>query len=298
MQIGCKSIPPRRFWLLIPLIAAMTACTGAMESPPAATDLSTDNSTAVETTTAPLVSAVDLQFGADTSTPVISAAQKFILPIPVLADGGEPLVYPAEDNQAGGPIVDYKGEPIGDRGLVFFNQADQTVQAVPGDGNGVIIINEVTLDQANALHEYILSLNPDPATLTLAQLKQAITYAQDDLNLGDMYNSDRTFIAENMSAIDTWDATTSDVPVDPVYGFKKRDDRDISQAIYIPGSFQFQGPAATPQVFESGGVIVQQADSVRGVQSDVFIRTYRFSDGQPITDASDLATQTPFEVVD
>lgn len=284
---------PRHLWVIIPLMAVMTACAGVNDSPPATSDRPADTETA-DSTTIPLVTATDLQFGDETSTPVISTAQKFILPIPELAEGGEPLVYPPDDNRAGEPIVDYQGEPIGDRGLVFFNQADQTVQAVAGDGNGVIIINEVTAAQANALHQYIVSLNPTPATLTLEQLKQTIAYAQEDLSLGDMYNSDRTFIATSMSAIDSWETATPDAAVDPAYGFKKRDDRDISQAIYIPGSFQFQGPAATPQVFEDGGVIVQQEESVRGVQPDIFIRTYSFSDGQPITQVSDLATQTPF----
>lgn len=293
ISIAFKALLPRHLWVIIPLMAFMTACTG-VDSPPAATDLPADTQTADETSTTPLVSAADLQFGDDTSTPVISTAQKFILPIPELMDGGEPLVYPPDDNRAGEPILDYKGEPIGDRGLVFFNQADQTVQAVAGDGNGVIIINEVTAEQADALHDYVLTLNPNPAELTLEQLKQAIAYAQDELDLGDMYNSDRTFIAENMSAIDTWAASFPEAPVDAAYGFKKRDDRDISQAVYIPGSFQFQGPAATAQVFEDGGVIVQQEESIRGVQPDIFIRTYSFSDGQPITAVSDLATQTPF----
>lgn len=294
LLMALKAKTPRRWWVLLPLVTLVVACAGVTESPPAATDLPTGNQTADATTTTPLVSAADLQFEAETSTPVISTAQKFILPIPALADGGEPLVFPPDHDQAGEPIVDYKGEPIGDRGLVFFNQEDQTVQAVAGDGKGVIIINEVTVDQANALHQYILSLSSDPMALTLEQLRQVITYAQTEQKLGDMYNSNRTFIAESMSAIDTWEAAISAVPDDPAYGFKKRDDRDISQAIYIPGNFQFQGPAATPQVFEDGGVIVQHGDSVRGVQPNIFIRTYSFSDGQPIRDVSNLATQYPF----
>jgi hypothetical protein len=152
----------------------------------------------------------------------------------------------------------------------------------------------VTVDQADALHQHILSLNPDPAQLTLEQLKQVIAYAQEELDLGDMYNSDRKFITENMSPIDTWAAANSNAQSDSLYGLKKRDDRDISQAVYIPGRFEFAGPAATPQRFENGGVIVQQQEDFRGVQPDVFLRTYSLSDGQPITEVSDLATQQPF----
>lgn len=285
---------PFRLFAIIPLVALATACTEATRQPTDALSLTDKSATAVETAATVTVSPADLQFGEGASTPVISTAQKFIIPVPALENGGEPLVYPPDDHRAGAPIVDYKGEPIGERGLVFFNQADQTVQAVAGDGNGVVILNQVTADQANALHQYILELNPDPASLTLAQLKQVLAFAQQELDLGDMYNSDRTFITENMSPIETWTAVTASDQADPAYGLKKRDDRDINQAIYIPGSFQFEGPAATPQVFENGGVIVQQQDDVRGVQPEIFIHTYSFSNGQPIANVSDLATQNPF----
>ena len=284
-----------RWLILIPLVSLVTACATVTGDLPVGTDQPTSPSITADQTAATVTLAPsDLRFGDGVSTAVISNAQKFILPIPALEDGGEPLVYPPEHALAGEPIVNYKGEPIGDRGLVFFNQADQTVQAVPGDGEGVIIINEVTIDQADVLHQYILSLNPDPAALTLENLKQALAYAQEDLDLGDMYNSDRAFIEANMSAIDTWATANLNEQFDPLYGLKKRDDRDINQAIYIPGIFQFQGPAATPQVFEDGGVIVQQQDSIRGVQPEVFVRTYSYSDGRPITNVTDLATQTPF----
>ncbi|MEO0406251.1 MAG: hypothetical protein AAF289_02760 [Cyanobacteria bacterium P01_A01_bin.135] len=283
-----------RSLFLITFIALVTACASPGTGPPSAADSSVSStSVTVDAAADRIVVAEDLQFG-DTSTPVISKAQKFILPIPILEGGGEPLVYPSSDSRAGTPILDWQGEPIGDRGLVFFNEADQTVQAVAGNGDGVIIINEVTAAQATALHAYIASLSSNPSDLTLEQLKQAIAFAQDELGLGDMYNSERTFIEAEMTPIDTWTAAiATEQQLDPLYGLKKRDARDINQAIYIPGSFQFQGPAATPQVFEDGGVIVQQGNSVRGVQPDVFLRTYSFSDGQPITAATDLATQAP-----
>ena len=73
------------------------------------------------------------------------------------------------------------------------------------------------------------------------------------------------------------------------YGLKKRDDRDICHAVYIPGEFVFEGPAASPQIFEDGGVIVEQGGELRGVQPDAFMRTYRLHDGRQITSlTSDL----------
>ncbi len=243
------------------------------------------------TTTQALVTLADLKFGDGDSTAVISSAQKFVLPVGNLGDDGEPLVYPAEHSQPGETILDYKGNPIGDRGLVCFNYADQSVQAVAGDGNGVIIINEVTADQAQALYQKVASFSDDPDQLSLDQLKQVLAFAQDQLNLGDRYNSTRRFIQDQMSPVQIQGSTSQG---DAVYGFKKRDRRDINQAIYIPGAFSFAGPAASPQVFEDGGVIVKQQDSVRGVQPEVFLRTYTFSDGRPILAATDLVTQSPF----
>jgi hypothetical protein len=276
-----------RLWpLLLTLLVATVAC---IEAPPA--ESLNQGGSLSDSPSLATVAPADLRFGEGESTAVISSAQKFILPVGDWGAAGEPLVYPMDHAQAGAPIVDYQGNPIGDRGLVFFNYADQSVQAVPGDGSGVIIINEVTADQALALYQKVASLGADPHQLPLDQLKQVLAYAQDDLGLGDRYNSTRDFIQAQMSPVRIEAPTQGDA----VYGFKKRDSRDISQAVYIPGAFRFAGPAATPQVFDNGGVIVQQQDSLRGVQPDIFIRTYTFSDGRPIGAVTDLATQTPLQ---
>lgn len=269
---------------LLSILVAVLIIAAWVEAPPAqALNQGAD-------TTQALITPADLRFGEGDSTAVISIAQKFILPVGNWGDEGEPLTYPAAHSRAGEAILDYKGNPIGDRGLVFFNYADQSVQAVAGDGNGVIIINEVTADQARALYQNVATFSDDPAQLSLDQLKQVLAFAQDELNLGDRYNSTRRFIQEQMSPVPIQGFTS---PGNEEYGFKKRDSRDISQAIYIPGAFSFAGPAASPQVFEAGGVIVKQQDSVRGVQPEVFLRTYTFSDGRPISAVTDLATQNP-----
>ena len=234
------------------------------------------------------VSPADLPFDSGSSTVVISSAQKFILPVPKLNEGGEPLVYPAGHEKAGQPILDYQGKPIGEKGLVFLNAKDQSWQAVAGDGEGVIIINEVTQEQAAKLDQKVKELNQDPNQLTLSQLKQVLDYARNELKLSDMYNSDRAFVKSKMTPVA---AGGSEVEG---YGLKKRDDRDLCQAVYIPGRFTFEGPAVTPQVFEDGGVIVKQGTDFRGVQPEVFTRTYTLQNGQQITSlASDLKSWSP-----
>jgi hypothetical protein len=229
----------------------------------------------------------DLQFDPATSTLVISSAQKFIIPVPAFGGSGEPLVHPKGDEKAGKPILDYEGKPIGKRGLVFFNTKDRSRQAVAGDGQGVIIINEVTKEQADQLYQKIQSFQQDPNNLTLSQLKQVLEFANEELGLGDMYNSTRSFVKTQMTP-----AVTGEVPQlggkeIEAYGLKKRDDRDLCRAVYIPGKFVFEGLAASPQVFEDGGVIVKQGDEFRGVQPEIFLRTYRLGDGRQIASLTD-----------
>jgi hypothetical protein len=210
----------------------------------------------------------------------------------VLVQGGEPLVYPQSYEKAGQPILDYTGKPVGDRGLVFFNGKDRSWQAVKGNGEGVIIINEVTQEQAKKLYQKVQVLKPNPNNLTLDELKQVLSFAQEQLGLIDMYNSSRSFVLEKMTPVIAGEVPKVDGNEIKAYGFVKRDDRDVNQAIYIPGEFVFEGPAASPQEFKDGGVIVEQGGKMRGVQPDIFVRTYKLSNGRSISSVTaDLQTQ-------
>lgn len=228
-------------------------------------------------------------FDFNNAAPVISSAQKFIVPIPNLRGQGEPLTIPQGHN-AGEEIKDWQGNAIGDDGVVFYNAKDQAWQAVQGDGTGVVIMNQVTQEQAAQLHDKIDSLlKPDTQDgtsqafntksvqeLSLSEIKDVLSFASEELGIGDMYNSDTGFIAKKMSPI-------GDAPSDEAFGLHKRDDRDICQAVYIAGEGEFQGPAATPQKFENGAVIVKQGDDVRLIQPDVFEQTYRHTDGSSLS---------------
>ena len=55
---------------------------------------------------------------------------------------------------------------------VFFNTKDQSWQAVAGDGQGVIIINEVTKDRADKIYNRIGRFQAEPQKLSLDQLKK------------------------------------------------------------------------------------------------------------------------------
>ena len=228
------------------------------------------------------VTPADLRFDPANSTAVISSAQKFIIPVPSFGSNGEPLIYPKDHEKAGNPILDYEGKSVGERGLVFFNAKDKSWQAVAGNGDGVIVINEVTREQADRLYQKIQSFQPDPNKLALNQLKQALAFAREELKLGDMYNSTRSFVKTKMTPAVAGEVPRAGGTEIEAYGLKKRDDRDVCHAVYVPGRFVFEGPAASPQIFETGGVIVEQGGKFRGVQPEIFLRTYRLKDGRQI----------------
>lgn len=239
------------------------------------------------------------QLNFDKGTEVVSGAQKFVLPVPKFKDGGEPLVYPkgATDKQgqsiAGKPITDWEGKPIGkpgEKGVVFFNHKDQSWQAVKADGNGVVIMNQVDEKQGKMLMDKI---GKDPSKLSLKEFKGVLEHAHKDAGLGDMYNSDRGFIKSKMNKLESSDSGV------PQFGLHRRDDRDVCNAVYVGGSGEFQGPAATPQKFTNGAVLLRQPDSkaedgfsYRLIQPDAFKETYKNKDGTPIK-IMKLANQTP-----
>lgn len=206
------------------------------------------------------------------TAPAISSAQKFIIPVPKFAGGGEPLVYPKGHEKAGQEITDWQGKPIGGSGMVFDNPKDNAVQAVKADGNGVVIINQVSEEQGKKL---LAKIGSDPSKLTLEQFKEALAFAKSELGLNDMYNSDMGFINKNMSALET---AKTDVPA---YGMHRRDARDVCLVSFVEGKGEFRG-TGTDHKFDNGAVILKQGDDVRLIQPEIFAQTYTNKDGSAI----------------
>ena len=142
-----------------------------------------------------------------TATKVVSSAQKFVIPVSTQCD--EPLVYPPGHEKAGTPILDWKGNPIGERGIVFHNPKDNSIESAPGDGTGVVIINEVSREHAAALYAMIDELGGDPRNLSLQELRELLQFAR-SLGLKDMYHSDVTFISQNMQPVEAVGSPTKD----------------------------------------------------------------------------------------
>jgi hypothetical protein len=213
---------------------------------------------------------------------VISAAQKFIVPVAAFADA-DPLVYPVGTEKAGEPITDWQGRPVGTKGIVFYNDVDKCYQAAPADGKSVIIINEVTAAKEHDLADFIRAL-PEPGdNLSKASLTRLIAHAQKDLGLVDIYNSTDEFVRSKMTPVSKDSPEGNGRP----FGWHKRDDRDICDAVFVRGPGSFQGPAATPQQIPAhGGFVVRQEEkgqpSYRMVEADAMLRTYLNADGSKL----------------
>jgi hypothetical protein len=223
----------------------------------------------------------------DKGAAVVSNAQKFVIPVPQFVGGGEALIYPdgAKDkdgnNIAGKPILDWENKPIGDQGVVFFNQKDQAWQAVKADGNGVVIMNQMTEAQGAKLMEKI---GGDPSNLSLAQFKEVLSYASsEDVGCKDMYNSDRAFISKKMNAME---ASETGVPQ---FGMFRRDDKDVCKALFVSGPADFAadssgGVLVHQPIGEEGAVILRQPGSPdRKIDNQSFIETYLNKNGTKIS---------------
>jgi hypothetical protein len=229
-----------------------------------------------------MITPAQIDFSPQRTTAVISGAQKFVIPVPVFPDGGEALVYPDGD-KAGQPIEDWEGRKVSGNGIVFYNEDDRAYQVAKGDGSAVILINAVTRDKADKLAARIAELAGTPDRLSLAQLKQVLAYARHELDLPAIYDATRDFVATHMSKVEPGTGIAA-------YGLHKRDERDICHAVYLAGEGEFQGPAATPQRFRAGAVIVKQGKDIRLVQPAVFEATYTHADGRRLR-VSELARQ-------
>lgn len=205
---------------------------------------------------------------------VVSCATKFISP--VMLCPGEPLIYPPESGRSGW-ITDWSGKAVGEEGVVFFNGKDMSFQAVESDGSGVVIINEVTQSQYESLMQVADKIGGDPQRWETPKVKEFLNAAR-DLGCTDMYNSSVEFVQKRMRPLGTVSHTVT------AFGLHQRQDSEACLAVHLSGPANFQGPAATEQLIPpEGAVLVKQGDCFRIVQTDVFLRTYTFNDGQVIS---------------
>ena len=224
-----------------------------------------------------VIRAEQIDFSDAASTPVVSESLRFILPVPALEGGGEPLRQPD-----GSRFFHRDGREMRGRGIVFFDRDDQCWETARGNGKDVIIFSPIDPAKAAALAARI---GAEPERLTLDELKAIIDFAYDALHVRSAHNAPRAYVAQAMGPTDQADAGRQ-------YGLYRRKAGDVCRAVYVPGAGAFVGAGATPQRFKDGAVILRHGDSVRLVQPGSFEETYRFVDGRPARIA-DLASQTP-----
>ncbi len=200
--------------------------------------------------------------------------KKFIIPVPRFMDGGEPLVYPIGHEKSGSPIVDWKGDPIGQEGIVFMNGVDSSVQAAPSDGRSVIIVNNVTEEFLTIFSDIFSRYGTSIHNFSFAQFKSLIgeiyTYGAID-----MYNSDVDYVSNaGMEAIHTFDTNLG------LFMFSKK---RVFGCMVKAAFGEFDGP--TVQRFRDNAIIVwddEEGTEMRLIQSSTFENTYMNENGTRI----------------
>lgn len=223
-----------------------------------------------------IVNKADLNF--QNALSVIPATQSFILPVPVLKDGGDAFVFPKGDKRKGQPLTGENGENITGRGIVFLNSKDKSWQAVKGDGTGVIVVNGVSLEQAKALQKKAMQLSSgQPESMDKDKIKLFLKYTH-ALGLKDVVQADKDFVSSQMRMVEVWDTGIDN------FGFYSYNQDKSVQAIRFSGMVTFTDSTLSKQSFESGCVVVKDSkEEYSVIKPDVFLKTYTKPNGSPVT---------------
>jgi len=189
--------------------------------------------------------------------PVVNRTKRFVIFIPQLPAGGEPMVYP-DESEFSGEWIKKKNE----YGIVFFNGKDSAWQAVKGNGKEAIIINDVTEEQSDQLYNKLLKLTVNQNELNLDGIKTLLDFASQDLGIVDFYNKQKSSIHRDMEVVKPNNALYMEVTK-----------KEVHKALYVPDAFAFNGPVL--QKFPKGAVMVNKGKFSWGVDTDVFLRSYR-----------------------
>lgn len=204
-----------------------------------------------------------LDFGA--SPEYVNRTRRFVLPVPDLGRGAEPLVVPAGDPREGQVLRRRaEGGPRGGAatGIVFFNAVDRAWQAALGDGSEAILVNAIDGHQAAALKAWLDARAPAP--LDLAAIRAFLAHARDALGLVDVYHKRLASIRRDMAPAEPGGAN----PYDFIVTKQTR-----HRALRIDRPFTFDGPVR--QHYPDGAVLVNDGRHTWGVATAVFLRCYR-----------------------
>ena len=210
----------------------------------------------------------------------VNRTKRYVVAVPALPEGGEPLVYPVGTDEAGKAIKELSdGTP--EKGIVFFNGKDRAWQAVRGNGHEAILITDVDAAQAIALDAKKTELLGGAHELSLTEIKDLLRYASQDLGLIDAQNKKASAVATEMIVIDG-----------SVSGHMQVIKDTLHKAIFVPEGFIFtEGPVK--QTYPEGAALVTSGRHVWGIDKEVFIRNFkRVNEGQEI-DLVSLVAEFP-----
>ena len=219
---------------------------------------------------------------------LLNRSKRFVLPVPELAEGGEPLVIPVGDPAAGKVI--YGTDDAPQRGIIFFNGKDSAWQGVQGNGKEAIIINDLSATQAEQLIEKIKSISKDPSSLTVQEIQQTLDFARNDLGLVDFFDKDMESVGTQMEFV------SADLNCDGRLGYMQVTKQVEHRAVFVPGAVALHGPVE--QRYSEGAVIVSDGKYNWGLAPDVAARNWviKGSQGeeQPLTDLTKQLPEVKF----
>ncbi len=167
------------------------------ERPKSSNDLSAVSSPAAAL---PVLSKDKLNFSQ--SANYVNRTKRFVVRIPELEHGGEPMVHPEGSSKAGQPIKTLEDGRTPDRGIVFYNGKDNVWQAVRGNGTETILITGVEDEQAKKLNSKEEELLNGRSVHSLETVKALLTYAKYELALIDFQNKKMASVEKDMGPIE------------------------------------------------------------------------------------------------
>lgn len=213
---------------------------------------------------------------------------RFIIPVPDL--GAENQVI---------EVTNWKGEKESIVGYGFRNGEDKALQAVSGDGKGVIIAllnpEKIDLDAASKAILGKIGVLGGAGSLTVEKLDTLLDFIRTVVGADDLYNSEDS-IAENMVPQEGLSVTGGR----PLGLFEKKD-KAGPLGVFVEGACAvLDGPHAGSAQYDEGFMAVQippkkegQPYTYRSVSPDAITSCYRLADGTPLINPKEQLPVVP-----
>lgn len=199
------------------------------------------------------------------SASYVNRTERFVLPIPALENGGEPLVYPEGTENAGQAIKALEdGTP--ERGVVFRNGEDSVWQVVRGNGKEALLITGVNAENAALLTAKLDEIKAGKTELNIEDIREFLAYGRDELGLIDRQNKKLEAVPQEMKPIEG--SCPNHFIVTKATHHK---------AVLIEEPIIVDGPVK--QTYAEGAVLLSDGKFVWGIGKNVFLHNFKRVDG-------------------